>query len=147
MYGLTRVANISWTIQLAALLLVSTALNCVAAPAITLAPHESVRTGTLSAQLDLLEDKDGQLTIESVSREPASTGFVAATPTTTNVGFSSSASERATSAQPGEPSPSKAAAGARMPPETGGLLARGPSMPATSCFRSPFPPTPNAPTT
>ncbi len=90
-YGLTRVANISWKIRLAALLLVSTALNCAAAPAITLAPHESVRTGTLSAQLDLLEDKDGQLTIETVSREPASTGFVAATPTTTNVGFSSSA--------------------------------------------------------
>src|SRR5687768_7053706 len=90
-YGLTRVANISWTTRLAALLFVSTALNCAAAPAITLSHDESVRTGTLSSQLDLLEDKDGRLDIESVSRGPAGTGFVSATPTTTNVGFSSSA--------------------------------------------------------
>ena len=90
-YGLTRVANISWTTRLAALLFVSTALNCAAAPPITLSHDESVRTGTLSSQLDLLEDKDGRLDIESVSRGPAGTGFVSATPTTTNVGFSSSA--------------------------------------------------------
>jgi diguanylate cyclase (GGDEF)-like protein len=90
-YGPTRVANISWMTCLAALLFVSTALNCAAAPAIVLSHDESVRTGTLSSQLDLLEDKDGRLDIESVSRGPAATGFVAATPTTTNVGFSSSA--------------------------------------------------------
>ena len=39
----------------------------------------------------VLEDKGGSLDIESVSRPPASTGFVAATPKTMNVGFSASA--------------------------------------------------------
>src|SRR5262249_47676702 len=41
--------------------------------------------------VELLEDRTGQLDVESVSRPPANAGFVVATPHTTNVGFTSAA--------------------------------------------------------
>ena len=124
-------------------------------PVITLAADESGPTGSLSSRVDLLEDKAGSLDIESVSRPPASTGFVAATPETTNVGFSSSAwwvrfTLRNASNQPrlmylrqSYPlidsldlfEPESAADGAGTPPETGARSARATSRSATSCSR------------
>jgi diguanylate cyclase (GGDEF)-like protein len=54
-------------------------------------PDRSVRTESLSRSIDLLEDRDGRLDIEAVSRPPAESGFVAGTPANTNIGFSRSA--------------------------------------------------------
>jgi len=91
-YGLRRVANISWMTRLAFLMFVSATVPLFgASPAITLSADESRPSGSLSSQVDLLEDKTGSLDIATVSQPAADSGFVAATPRTTNVGFSSSA--------------------------------------------------------
>jgi diguanylate cyclase (GGDEF)-like protein len=77
---------------LAALVVVSTASPAFpAAPGITFGADESVRIGPLSAEMDLLEDKAAALTIETVSQPDTDTGFVAASPKSTNIGFSASA--------------------------------------------------------
>src|SRR5262245_35014509 len=91
-YGLSRVANISWKIRLAALVVVSVASPAFpATPGISFDADESVHVGPLSSEIDLLEDKSAELDIEAVSHAPANTGFVAATPKSTNIGFSASA--------------------------------------------------------
>ena len=91
-YGLRRVANISWKIRLAALVVVSVAgPSFPAAPGIMFDGDESVRVGPLSSEIDLMEDKSAELDVEAVSHAPANTGFVAATPQSTNIGFSASA--------------------------------------------------------
>ena len=59
--------------------------------ATTLIPDESVHVRSMSSAVELLEDRAGKLDIATVSQPPASTGFVAATPATANVGFSPSA--------------------------------------------------------
>src|SRR5262245_25688956 len=61
-YGLTRVANVSWTTWLIALMVVSaTSPATAAAPAIDLSADEPVHTRSLSALVDILEDKSGSL--------------------------------------------------------------------------------------
>jgi diguanylate cyclase (GGDEF)-like protein len=76
-----------------ALILVSAAgVTSAAAPdVISLTTDESVRIGSLSSSIQLLEDRGGKLGIDEVSAAPADARFVPATPDSTNVGFSSSA--------------------------------------------------------
>jgi diguanylate cyclase (GGDEF)-like protein len=93
-YGRRRVANISGMRWLLALTLVSAALTARGDSmpgTVTFGSDESVRVGSLSSTVQLLEDPEGILDIEKVSRAPADSGFVAATPDTANVGFSASA--------------------------------------------------------
>jgi diguanylate cyclase (GGDEF)-like protein len=77
---------------LLALVVVSLAPVVLAAsPGVTLTADESVQIDSLSTSIELLEDPTGALDLEAVSRAPASSGFVAGSPETANVGFSRSA--------------------------------------------------------
>lgn len=91
MDGFKRVARVSWTKRWLALILVSVStLSHGAGPAaIPLTTDESVRIGSLSPYIQLLEDPSRELGIEDVSRHDA--GFFDGTADATNVGFSSSA--------------------------------------------------------
>jgi len=91
-YGFTRVASAAFLRKLLAVALVSFGgVAAAAAPGvISLTTDESVRIPSLSSSIQLLEDPTGQLDIDAVSRAPADAGFIAATPDTTNVGFSRS---------------------------------------------------------
>jgi len=84
-YGRARVANI--------LLLIGAVLPAFGqSPQVTtLTADQSVHVRSMSSSIELLEDPAGQLTIDAVSRTSADTGFVAATPDTTNIGFTPSA--------------------------------------------------------
>jgi len=90
-YGRRRVAGISTTIGLLAAMIVSPCAPARAAepPVIVLTPGEPLRVASLSTSVQLLEDRTGRLQIADVSS--GDTGFIAATPDNTNVGFSSSA--------------------------------------------------------
>jgi diguanylate cyclase (GGDEF)-like protein len=92
-YGFTRVASAAFLRKLLAVALVSFAGVAAATPpgVISLTSDESVRIESLSSSIQLLQDPQGQLGIDAVSRAPADAGFMAATPDTTNVGFSKSA--------------------------------------------------------
>ncbi len=105
MYGIRDVATVSFLRRLAAVALVSLAIPVygqVDAPPSVQSVGDSLREfivlGDQGVNLDLLkggaqllEDRAGTLDIEGISRAPANTGFVAATPESANVGFSSSA--------------------------------------------------------
>jgi len=93
-YGRRRVANISGTRWLLILALVSATLAARGDElpgTVTIGGDEPVRVRSLSSTVQLLEDPQGSLDIQKVSRAPADSGFVAATPHTANVGFSASA--------------------------------------------------------
>jgi diguanylate cyclase (GGDEF)-like protein len=98
-YGLTRVASAAFLRNLLAVALVSFAgaagaadtTSATAPGVISLTTDESVRIPSLSTSIQLLEDVGGRLDIADVSHAPLDTGFVAASPATTNVGFSKSA--------------------------------------------------------
>ena len=94
MYGRRRVANISGTRWLLILALVSATLAARGDElpgTVTIGSDEPVRVRSLSSTVQLLEDPQGSLDIQKVSRAPADLGFVAATPDSANVGFSASA--------------------------------------------------------
>jgi diguanylate cyclase (GGDEF)-like protein len=57
----------------------------------TLDPGAPVHVEKLGPAIALLEDRDGSLDIGAVSTAPANSGFVAATPASTNIGFTQSA--------------------------------------------------------
>ena len=93
-YGRARVASFRGTNWLLVLALVSAAFAVRAdslLETVTIRDDQSVRVPSLSTAVQLLEDAQGTLDIENVSRAPADSGFVAATPESTNVGFSASA--------------------------------------------------------
>ena len=89
-YGRRRVAKIS---GLLAAVLVSAAWPAAgdAPGGTTLLPNQSVYVRSMSSAVELLEDRAGTLDIATVSQPPLSTGFVAGSPASTNVGFSPSA--------------------------------------------------------
>jgi len=92
-YGRRRVAKISGMNWLLVAVLVSVPWPASGdIPGVTtLIPDQPVHVRSLSSAMELLEDRAGKLDIAAVSQPPVSTGFVAATPATANVGFSPSA--------------------------------------------------------
>jgi hypothetical protein len=91
--GSRNVANIGWAWKAIIAVLVSLPLPVLGdAPKVTtLLPGAPVRIEKLTGAIYLLEDVDGKLDIAAVSTAPANTGFVVATPKSSNVGFSPSA--------------------------------------------------------
>lgn len=87
-----NVANIGWAWKAAIVVLVSLPVPVLGdSPRITtLDAGAPVNVESLSGGMDLLEDVDGSLDIVSVNA-PENPGFVAATPKSTNIGFSTSA--------------------------------------------------------
>ncbi len=88
-----NVANASWARAALLTLLVSLpALVLGDSPRITtLDSGAPVNVEKLGPAIDLLEDRDSSLDIDSVSTSPVNEGFVAATPASTNIGFTQSA--------------------------------------------------------
>ena len=93
MTGSRNVANIGWAWKAIIAVLVSLPLPVLGdAPKVTtLVPDVPVRIEKLTSAIYLLEDVDGTLDIAAVSTAPTNTGFVVATPKSSNVGFSPSA--------------------------------------------------------
>ena len=93
MTGSRNVANIGWAWRAILAVLVSLPLPVLGdAPAVTtLVPGAPVRIEKLTGAIYQLEDAGGTLDIAAVSTAPANTGFVVATPKSSNVGFSPSA--------------------------------------------------------
>ena len=93
MTGSRNVANIGWAWKAIIAVLVSLPLPVLGdAPKVTtLLPGAPVRIEKLTGAIYQLEDVDGTLDIAAVSTAPANTGFVVATPKSSNVGFSPSA--------------------------------------------------------
>jgi len=91
--GSRNVANISWAWKVVVAVLVSSPLPVLGDSPIvtTLLPGAPVRIEKLTGAMYQLEDVDGTLDIAAVSTAPANTGFVIATPKSSNVGFSPSA--------------------------------------------------------
>ena len=89
-YGLRKAANGSMLRNLLAFTVVSLSPLSLAAGVI-LPADEPVQVKSLSNAIELLEDPNGALDVEAVSRSPAGSGFVSGTPKTANVGFSRSA--------------------------------------------------------
>ena len=88
-----NVANIGWVWKAMVAVLVSLPLPVLGdSPKVTtFAAGAPVHVEKLTGAIYQLEDPDGTLDIAAVSSAPANTGFVVATPKSTNVGFSSSA--------------------------------------------------------
>ena len=88
-----NVANIGWAWKVIVAVLVSLPLTVLGdSPKVTTLPAGApVRIEKLTGAIYQLEDPDGTLDIATVSAAPANTGFVVATPKSTNVGFSPSA--------------------------------------------------------
>jgi diguanylate cyclase (GGDEF)-like protein len=88
-----NVANIGWAWKAVLTVLVSLPLPVLGdSPKVTtLAAGAPVHIEKLTGAIYQLEDPDATLDIAAVSTAPANTGFVVATPKSTNVGFSTSA--------------------------------------------------------
>ena len=93
MTGSRNVANMGWAWKAIFAVLVSLPLPVLAdSPKVTtLIPGAPVHIEKLTGAMYQLEDVDGTLDIAAVSTAPANTGFVVATPKSSNVGFSPSA--------------------------------------------------------
>jgi len=87
-----NVANIGWAWMAAVIVLVSLPGTVLGdSPIVTVDAGAPVHIEKLTGAMYQLEDPDGSLDIAAVSSDPANTGFVVATPKSTNVGFSQSA--------------------------------------------------------
>jgi diguanylate cyclase (GGDEF)-like protein len=88
-----NVANVGWGWKAVVAVLVSLPLPVLGdSPKVTTLPAGApVHIQKLTSAIYQLEDPDGTLDIATVSGAPMNTGFVVATPKSTNIGFSSSA--------------------------------------------------------
>jgi diguanylate cyclase (GGDEF)-like protein len=88
-----NVANMTWAWKAILTVLVSLPIPVLGdSPSVTtLDAGAAVHVEKLTGAMYQLEDPDGALDIAAVSSAPANTGFVVATPKSTNVGFSTSA--------------------------------------------------------
>ena len=88
-----NVANMTWAWKAILIVLVSSSFPVLGdSPSVTtLDAGAVVHVEKLTGAMYQLEDPDGSLDIAAVSSAPANTGFVVATPKSTNIGFSTSA--------------------------------------------------------